>query len=101
MNKDCPHHETGVHGDLSKPVSERILDRNQKLPMIPCGVFLCVPVLAGERGDRWAVPRWRSMNEGAEAKEKVKATAAVVGGEVGRAGLRINASRLEQKGGCP
>lgn len=37
------------------------------------------------------------MNEGAEAKEKVKATAAVVGGEVGRAGLRINVPRLRTK----
>lgn len=37
------------------------------------------------------------MNEGAEAKEKVKATAAMVGGEVGRAGLRINVSRLRTK----
>lgn len=34
------------------------------------------------------------MNGGAEAKEKVKATAAMVGGKAGRAGLGINVSRL-------
>lgn len=47
--------------------------------MIPCAVCLCVPLHAEERRDRWAMPRWRRMNEGAEAKEKVKATAALVG----------------------
>lgn len=37
------------------------------------------------------------MNGGTEAKEKVKGTAGVVGGEVGRAGLGINAPRLPTK----
>lgn len=81
---------------MIKPVSERNPDRNQNatLPMIPCGVYLCVPLHAEERRDRWAVPRWRRMNGGAEAKEKVKVTAAMVGGKAGRAGLGINVSRL-------
>lgn len=62
--------------------------------MIPWAVFF---VHAEELGDLWATPRWLRMNEGAEAKEKVKATAAAVGGEVGRAGLGINVSRLRNK----
>lgn len=43
------------------------------------------------------------MNGGAEAKEKVKATAAVVGGEVGRAerGSKEMSLDSEQKCGCP
>lgn len=90
---------------MVKPDSERNPDRNQNatLPTASSGVFLCVSLHAKERRDRRAMPRWRRMNEGAEAKEKVKATAAVVGGEVGRAerGSEEMCLDSEQKCGCP